>query len=177
MFRDTATATYSISSTVLRKGGKNERDSQRAMAQTRSQASLKLIPVTVGNVTDVADVDNNYHFRSSEPLHSQRKSWFFVKNGDGCKDKRLLNNPFRWLGLGRADAQTTEIRSLQEERETGTKRVSYLICTGDRKTSTRKQGRSSVVSASTSGNASTWYVVWRCSDGKRPLLQKTLQSK
>ena len=41
--------------------------------------------MNVANVTGVADVDISYHFGSSESLHNQSKSWFFVNHWDGCK--------------------------------------------------------------------------------------------
>jgi len=44
-----------------------------------------VIPMNVVNVTDVVDVDKSSHFRLSESLHNQSKSWFFVNNWDGCK--------------------------------------------------------------------------------------------
>ena len=43
----------------------------------------KMIPVNVTNVT----CRGCYHFRWSESLHHQKKSWFFVNNWDGCKTR------------------------------------------------------------------------------------------
>jgi len=40
-----------------------------------------LIPMNVTNVT----CRGCYHFRWSESLHNQNKSWFFVNSWDDCK--------------------------------------------------------------------------------------------
>jgi len=59
-----------------------------------------VIPVNVANVTAVADVDKSYHFRQSESLHKQSKSWFFVKNWDGCKIRDSWIIPLGGSALG-----------------------------------------------------------------------------
>jgi len=56
-----------------------------------------------------------YHFRRSESLHNQNKSWFFVNNRDSC-DKR--DSGIIPLGLGRTGMQITEIRELQDNLKT-----------------------------------------------------------
>jgi len=44
-------------------------------------SSKQLIPVKVTNVTG----RGCYHFRWSESLRNQNKSWFFVNDWDSCK--------------------------------------------------------------------------------------------
>jgi len=52
-----------------------------AHAKMPMPAPKALITVNVTNVT----CSGCYHFRWSESLHNQNKSWFFVNNWDSCK--------------------------------------------------------------------------------------------